>query len=260
MRSLGAALLTSAVFQNNQCTSNTCVGGAILAGGALALSNTQILSSTAGSFGGGVSSSTGAITVLTATLLQGNACTQGGCQGGALWTGGLLTATTTQFIHNTSTSSGGALYAFDSAFLATNVFRDNQCTQSSCQGGALAGRVNLALTGTQFLSNTAQGDGGGLWAGGALTLTNTSFYTNTTHGNGGGLHASSTVVIQRAASRTTCASPLPAARAARCKPTYPGAHWHSSSSATRPILAALPVAGGRSLLTRTRCSKTTPAW
>ena len=189
----GAATVSGALFQDNSCTQNPCDGGGLFAGSALTMNSSQVLSNSALRFGGGVRVD-GAATVNT-VVFQNNACTQAGCQGGGLWAVGPLSATATQFTSNTSTSSGGALYDFGAGTLSGGAFQNNQCTQSGCLGGALLANGTMALTGTQFLSNTAQNDGGGLYVFGALALTNTQFLSNTAPNFGGGAYAGGATTV-----------------------------------------------------------------
>jgi predicted outer membrane repeat protein len=189
----GAATVTSALFQQNSCTQSLCEGGAVLAGSALTLSSTQVLSNSALSRGGGVEGDSAV--VLNAVVFQDNVCTQANCQGGALWLAGPLTANSAQFISNTSTSHGGALYNFGPGLVSAGLFQNNQCTQSGCLGGALFGNDALALTGTQFISSAAGHNGGALYASGTLVLTNTQFLSNTAPASGGGAYAAGATTV-----------------------------------------------------------------
>ena len=195
----GAVLLTNGLFQSN--TSTGFSGGGLYALNTLTLTGTQFLSNTAGGFGivAGVAGGGGAHVVgaaqLTNGLFQNNSTNSAG---GGLYANTTLTLTGVQFLSNTAISSGGGAYiggAFVSgaAQLTNGLFQNNSTNNS---GGGLNANSTLTLTGTQFLSNTAQGFGGGAFVSGAAQLTNGLFQSNTSliH-SGGGLYANSTLVL-----------------------------------------------------------------
>jgi hypothetical protein len=186
---LGTAALNGGRFERNQCLDSECWGGGLRTNG-LALTGTQLISNTAGMDGGGVWVN-GAAT-LNGGLFQGNQCNHNNCTGGGLRTESALALTGTQFISNTSRSHGGGAFAFGAAALNGGLFQGNQCAQDSCMGGGLRANGTLALTGTQFISNTARWRGGGASAAGGAALNGGLFQGNKcTHGLclGGGLAA-----------------------------------------------------------------------
>jgi hypothetical protein len=209
---LGEALLTNGSFQGNKCTGDGCNGGGLLSASTLTLIGTDFISNTSTSYGGGAWTQ-GA--VLTNGSFQGNKCTGGGCQGGGLFDNAPLTLNGTQIISNTSTGSGGGALATDAA-LTNGSFQGNKCTGDGCEGGGLDAEGTLALTGTDFISNTSTSDGGGAFTfetaftggifqgnkctgdfcqgGGVfvddrLVVTGTRFISNTSIGDGGGAWA-----------------------------------------------------------------------
>src|SRR5579859_2900420 len=70
-------------------------------------------------------------------------------------------------------------------------FQNNQCNQPACLGGGLYSSGNsLDLANVDLLSNTAQTNGGGLYADGTLAVTGTLFLGNTAQ-QGAGLYQNS---------------------------------------------------------------------
>ena len=152
-------------------------GGFFVVGRGLTLTNASVLSSTAENGGGGGYANGRA--TLSGGLFQNNRTASSGAGGGLVVNGGgPLVLNGTQFLSNTGRSGGGGASA-DTAMLTGGLFQDNQCTESDCLGGGLrvSGEGTLALTGTQFLSNTAVGGGGGVYAV-TTTLTGGLFQNN----------------------------------------------------------------------------------
>ena len=192
-----SVVLTQGVFVSNTCTGGGCLGGGLQVGDGLTLTGTQFTANTSKGSGGAINV-TGAATV-TAGLVQSNTCSGGGCQGGGLAVGAALVLSNTQLISNTAQSDGGGVAAGGPAVMSGGVFRGNQCLDSACVGGGLQAFDTLALTGTQFLSNTAQNGGGAIRTGGPVTATGGLFQhnqcANTGGCDGGGLYAASTLSV-----------------------------------------------------------------
>lgn len=136
-------------------------GGGLYANALVVLSNTNVLSNTAGRDGGGISA--------------GNA---------------LLTDT--QVISNTAGTNGGGLAQRDPAGQARvtrGLFERNRALGYTGKGGGLFVNGSVILAGTQVFANAAtggEGHGGGLWASYAY-LTATKFTGNVTGQRGGAL-------------------------------------------------------------------------
>ncbi len=131
-------------------------GGAVYVGGNLVLSNTAIISNTAGR------------------------------QGGGAYITGTLTLNNSRVLNNRAGNSGGGVRVERRAILNGSLFQNNA---SARNGGGLfaAGLTSLAaLTNTRFVSNTADDRGGGMYANGPAALNGTQFFSNTS-GDGGGL-------------------------------------------------------------------------
>jgi hypothetical protein len=103
----------------------------------------------------------------------------------------------TQVLSNTATWHGGGLHASSGdAELTGGLFRNNRTLIGN--GGGVNVNNNISINAMQFISNTAQGNGGGLlqWNGNyTVTLTSARFEHNTANQEGGGLwiHGNATV-------------------------------------------------------------------
>ncbi len=100
----------------------------------------------------------------------GGACPSG-CGGGVLITGSAQPLLSNlRLMSNTADYRGGGLYADGPATLQNSLFQDNQCNLAICKAGGLYVNDDLALSGVQFLSNTAQLEAGGVFVSGTVTL------------------------------------------------------------------------------------------
>ncbi len=134
-----------------------------------------------------------------------------------------LILTNVNLLSNTSTLDGGAVFAGSTVQLTNNRFQNNQCTSLTCRGGGLFVALTLNVSDTNFISNTAQDNGGaiyagqivnlnggllqsnrcvgvpcvggGLYIGGRLTLTGTHLIDNTSNGSGGGVFAQNPLTV-----------------------------------------------------------------
>lgn len=156
------------------------------------------LSSTVSANGGGINAA-GALT-LSEMIISGNTITgsQTSYHGGGAYIGGAAYVSNTTFSNNTAKRYGGGLFAVSTLALTGSQFLNNTApnTTSGTGGGAYANGA-VTLNGGLFQSNTAGKDGGGLYANGTLALTGTHFLSNTavTGGSGGGIHARSAVTL-----------------------------------------------------------------
>ena len=141
-------------------------GGGIGGLGSLTLTNVSLLNNTAHN-GGGVDVSGDVI--LNGGRFENNQCLSFQCEGGGLRTFATLTLSGTKFVNNTAIgSAAGAAAVY--ARVNGGRFENNHCAgvfTFPCDGGGLAVASASILTGTQFVSNTANGEGGGLWVYGA---------------------------------------------------------------------------------------------
>ncbi|MEP7359543.1 MAG: hypothetical protein ABI847_19985, partial [Anaerolineales bacterium] len=208
------------LFRSNQCTDINCRGGGLSALNTILLTDTQFLTNTSKSLGGGAYAQAA---ILSGGLFQANQCLNVGlnCRGGGLYSSGSIKLTGTVFLSNTASADGGGAHAQSVATLVNGRFEKNQCLFTICNGGGLLALNTLTLTGTEFVCNTAQETGGGVFAnattklngglfqgnqcqaagctGGGLTaetnlaLTGTRFLSNTAAGAGGALRHNSLV-------------------------------------------------------------------
>jgi uncharacterized repeat protein (TIGR01451 family) len=180
---VGNADVTSGRFERNVANpSNQSDGGGLHVEGSALLSGTQVVSNTAGSFGGGLWVG-GNVNVTNGLFEHNVAANSGG--GGCVWDNATLTETV--LVSNTAEYSGGGLFVSGNLNVTGGRFERNIATQS--YGGGLFVGGNVALTGTQLLSNTAGGYGGGLHVDGNADVTSGRFEGNVAGSNGGGLYA-----------------------------------------------------------------------
>jgi uncharacterized repeat protein (TIGR01451 family) len=102
--------------------------------------------------------------------------------GGGLWSFDTVALTGTRFISNTAVDFGGGAVVQAGATVHTAVFQGNHCTASFCSGGGLyaTGSI-LDVVDSQFISNTADGyGGGGLLVTGPATVQGGLFQGNNT--------------------------------------------------------------------------------
>jgi predicted outer membrane repeat protein len=173
----GDSTLTNGLFQGNRCTQADCYGGGYFASQTLRLTSTNFISNTSMSYGGGLAAQ-GAVTV-TSGSFQRNLCGPAFCYGGGLAGQASLVMTGTQFISNTAQAAGGGAYA-DGPMLVTNtLFQGNDCLPEFCDGGGLAAGTIVTVTGSTFMSNTANTFGGGLFTFDKARVTASTFTGNT---------------------------------------------------------------------------------
>lgn len=165
------------------------LGGGISSYGPLTLTNVAVLSNTANS-GGGVAVQEEDVVVMGGRF-QNNLSQIGG--GGLYVLGGpslanRVSLSSVEFMSNTALVGGGALVARGALQVTDSLFSNNHCTNTGCQGGAMHGDGPIALTGTQFINNTAAGMGGGAYVSGTTALVDTLFQNNVSFNeHGGGL-------------------------------------------------------------------------
>ena len=128
--------------------------------GTVTVTNTQILTNVATSYGGGIFNNNLALLSITDSRFEGNSATTGG----GIYNGAASTTTVTStYISNSVTSSGGG------------IFNDNS---------------NVEVINSHLLSNSALGSGGGLFvSGGMAVITGTEIAGNRAD-TGGGLFLS----------------------------------------------------------------------
>jgi PKD repeat protein len=183
-----AAQVSGGLFQNNRSRARD--GGGLYAENALAMTGTHFLNNTAGSNGGGVFVFDEA--QVSGGLFQNNVSISN--TGGGLDVG-ILAMTGTQFLSNTSGSNGGGVFVFDTARMNGGLFRNNRSITRD--GGGLYAENALAISGTQFLGNTARNGGAAYHQSDSARIVNSLFAGNVaTRTLGAGLYLNSTGAVQ----------------------------------------------------------------
>jgi predicted outer membrane repeat protein len=141
------ATIVHGSFQLNVVSTTSGLGGGLLVRNALSLSDTQFLTNSA-------------------------------FAGGGAYISGTLVVTGGQFISNTAGDglgfggAGGGVYVVGAATLSGARFeRNREVNFGTADGGGLFALRSLVLSGTQFISNTANGRGGGVNVLGIGTVT-----------------------------------------------------------------------------------------
>ena len=175
----GRVDISTSRLENNS-TQNP--GGAIFARGSVFLTDTEVLSNTAGWHGGGLHSD-GAFTSLSGGLFSNNRAN--GDNGGAVNVNNGISITGTRFISNTAYQKGGAVLQWNAGFPVTvngATFQQNQAwytgaeTTMAAEGGALRASGNVTITGSSFISNAVSTSITQTFAaGGALAIKQGSF-------------------------------------------------------------------------------------
>ncbi len=169
-------------------------GGVLAAGGNVQIVNSRIVSNSA-EWGGGVfqEGGSGRVDVIGSRIELNSA----NSQGGGLFVRGSAALTHTVVASNTTGLYGGGLHVDNGrADVLGGVFQNNRAAGSN--GGGINLNNGLSLSGTQFISNAAHDQGGGVlqWnAGYTVTVINARFERNTARSKGGGASVNSTLII-----------------------------------------------------------------
>jgi len=132
----------------------------------------------AGSYGGAIQNTEGAVTVSNSVFIGNQS---GGSGAGAIYSTGSLTVTTSTFSGNTTAGYGGAIGSYRStATLYGNTFANNQ----GGSGGALAnvGAI-MTVANNTFVANSAP-NGGAVYNAGTTSIVNNTFSANLSSGTG----------------------------------------------------------------------------
>lgn len=109
-------------------------------------------------------------------------------EGGAIYVSGDATISKSRFIGNQSEEEGGALYVDGSARVTSSYFEDNYTDDDD--GGAMNVWDALTVSGSTFISNDADSEGGAINANacGAVNITGNTFVENYANGSGGAVN------------------------------------------------------------------------
>ncbi len=136
------------------------------------------------------------VTMSGLTIQRGNV-TGPGANGAAIRSNGDLTLSHVQVLSNTASSTGGGIYVTGDLAIDNSQFQNNHSTGGS--GGGLRACCVTTISSTQFISNTAQDDGGAVTAFGSTTLENAHFQGNQCTGmacDGGAMYSFSQTTIE----------------------------------------------------------------
>jgi CSLREA domain-containing protein len=175
-------------------------GGAIIADGTLSLTRAAIRDSAAENHGGGIFNE-GDLTVTDSEITGNFAQSNGGGIYNAI--GSTTTVTRSTVDANSNFSEGGGIYSqgqltVTDSSVTNNGFRDVKgITAETNTGGGISSdsatifgeateAVNLRVTGSDISGNWAQGEGGGIAAGGGSTVESTTLRDNISDSNDGG--------------------------------------------------------------------------
>jgi predicted outer membrane repeat protein len=120
----GVLTITGGLFQYNRAVLGT--GGGLYAQNNATIQDTQFISNTARSYGGGMYAF--ATADLIGVLFQDNQSAIG--TGGGMYAGGSLNLNRSRFIRNTATQGGGLTHALGSASLVNSQFTENVATNT----------------------------------------------------------------------------------------------------------------------------------
>lgn len=190
----GEIWITGGRFERNR-SGNAYDGGGLYAADVVTLTGTIFFSNTVGSSGrGGGLYASGHVWASEAWFENNESG-----NGGGLYADSDLTLVNSTFLRNTSHSdNGGGAYGGGEVWVTGGRFEQNSCVGD---GGGLFGGGSLTssvvVTGTVFLSNTAEsaGSGGGLFTYGSASVSQTYFENNRSDNNGGGLYVSGDLMV-----------------------------------------------------------------
>jgi predicted outer membrane repeat protein len=190
--STGGAAVNGGRLEGNQALAGSG-GGLMVFDADLAVTGTAFLSNTVADDGAGLYQfGTARSTRLTGATLQGNTSPR---RGGGAYVEGALTLDNVSVVSNTATLEGGGVYARGTAVITSGAFLRNQVLTGASLGGGLLVSGTATISGTQLISNTAEGpflagarggQGGGLYANSALTVNGAEFIGNRAGDRGGG--------------------------------------------------------------------------
>lgn len=196
-----ASSITNTQFISNSTYGSTTYGAGVNATATAPLSvfNSQFFSNT--SIKGAGIAAQGPVTVAD-SIFSGNVATSTSNSdgGGGLYTYKSAVINNTQFLTNISFGSGGGLFSRDVVTITGSLFSGNRISATNGYGGGMylyPSVTAAAISGTQFISNTALYLGGGLGFSlttGRVVLTNTQFVGNraaASDGLGGAIYAGS---------------------------------------------------------------------
>ncbi len=144
----GSVRIQASLLEHNRASIH---GGGIFAHGSVFITNTNVISNSANSSGGGLAVWNGNVSLFGGQVAENYA----GGNGGGVNANNDVFVNGTQFVRNTAVDAGGGVLQWN------------------------AGR-ELFMIGARMEANQAGTFGGGIWTRGIATIKNSGFYTNTT--------------------------------------------------------------------------------
>ena len=182
-------------------------GGGIYNLGTLTLSNSNVFSNTANTWGGGIYNDASATVTLANSTLINNTASAGG--GGIFNTssGSSVTLSNSTVTGNSTTTYGGGIVNYLGATLTLMSSTVSNNTTSD-DGGGIYNEGTMTLANSTVSTNATNLDSGGIYNTGTLILTNSTVSNNTTSGSGGGMLNSGATAVTNSAVVSNSASTL----------------------------------------------------
>ncbi len=166
--------ISTSRLENNSTPNH---GGAIFARGSIFLTDTEVLSNTAGWHGGGLHVDVG-FTGLQGGLFSNNRAN--GDNGGAVNVNNGLSIVGTRFISNTAQQKGGAVLQWNAGYPVTVSGATFERNAAGLLGGGLYAKGNITITDSAFLTNTVDSQSAANTSGGGLYLVDGTVWMEST--------------------------------------------------------------------------------
>jgi hypothetical protein len=179
----GSLRVSASTLAGNSAAPGGSGGGISARGGNVTVSASTLSGNSADSYGGGILATDANVTVSNSTL-------SGNSRGGISVNGGSLTVSATTLSRNSGSGpfAGGGITAY-----SANVMVSNSTLSGNSSGGIYASGGSLTVIASTLSDNTADGGGGGIFAGGGIvtvvTVSNSTLSGNTASTWGGGIYA-----------------------------------------------------------------------
>jgi CSLREA domain-containing protein len=191
IRNAASLHVINSTIRNNQADHGGGIFGFVTA--PITIENSTIISNTAHSYGGGISTF-GALTIRDSTIISNTA----GADGGGIHSESSLMMEHTTVNDNLSHGMGGGLAIWGESTIKDSIITGNQALQKILGAGGIGNTGSLLLIDSEVSNNAAGGrqkedtqvdsSGGGLLNVGIAIVKNTTFRDNTAiHGLGGGI-------------------------------------------------------------------------
>lgn len=180
---LTATLVNIYVWDANTTATGSDGAGAYIAGNLIA-SNVYFEASDADDYGGAIYVE-GNATISNSRFENNESDDE---DGGAVYVAGNATVTRSTFVDNHTDDNGGALYVLGDARISSSLFTGNHTHDDD--GGAINGVGALTVTGSTFIDNDADSEGGAINAEACdtVTITANTFLENYADSSGGAVN------------------------------------------------------------------------